>query len=67
MNAVNGGSFAVTAVRVNDARRGAQPVIDWLLRQEERMGLDTPRPYRDFEERVYRHRADLHPAKNASS
>lgn len=23
------------------------------------MGLGTPRPYRDFEERVYRHRADL--------
>ena len=23
------------------------------------MGLDTTRPYRDFEERVYRHRADL--------
>jgi hypothetical protein len=29
------------------------------LSQEERMGIDTPRPYRDFEERVYRHRADL--------
>jgi hypothetical protein len=27
--------------------------------QEEGMGLDTTRPYRDFEERVYRHRADL--------
>ena len=23
------------------------------------MGLGTPRPYREFEERVYRHRADL--------
>lgn len=23
------------------------------------MGLDTPRPYRDFEERVFRHRDDL--------
>jgi len=34
-------------------------VIAWLLEQEERMGLDTPRPYRDFEERVYRHRSDL--------
>jgi hypothetical protein len=29
------------------------------LEQEERMGLSTPRPYRDFEERVFRHRADL--------
>src|SRR5262249_33251175 len=30
-----------------------------LLEQEERMGLRTPRPYREFEERVYRHRQDL--------
>ena len=59
MNAVNGGSFAVTAVRKGDPRQGSEPVIAWLLEQEERMGLDTTRPYRDFEERVYRHRADL--------
>ncbi|WP_239992196.1 class I SAM-dependent methyltransferase [Rhodopila globiformis] len=59
MNAVNGGSFSVTAVRQGDPRRGTEPVIEWLLQQEERMGLDTPRPYRDFEERVYRHREDL--------
>ena len=59
MNAVNGGSFAVTAVRADDPRRGSQAVVEWLLEQEDRMGLNTPRPYRDFEDRVYRHRADL--------
>ncbi|MGH7067106.1 MAG: class I SAM-dependent methyltransferase [Acetobacteraceae bacterium] len=59
MNAVNGGSFAVTAVRRDDPRPGSEAVIDWLLAQEERMGLDTPRPYREFEDRVYRHRTDL--------
>jgi hypothetical protein len=59
MNAVNGGSFAVTAVRKDDPRRGSESVIAWLLEQEERMGLDTPRPYREFEDRVYRHRTDL--------
>jgi hypothetical protein len=59
MNAVNGGSFAVTAVRQADPRRGSEAVLGWLIEQEDRMGLDTPRPYRDFEERVYRHRADL--------
>ena len=59
MNAVNGGSFAVTAVRADDPRHGSEPVIEWLLEQEEGMGLDTPRPYRDFEERVFRHRTDL--------
>jgi C-methyltransferase C-terminal domain/Putative zinc binding domain/Methyltransferase domain len=59
MNAVNGGSFAVTAVRKTDPRRGSEAVLSWLLEQEDRMGLNTPRPYRDFEDRVYRHRADL--------
>ena len=59
MNNVNGGSFAVTAVRRNDARRGSERVLDWTSQQEENMGLSTPRPYRDFEERVFRHRADL--------
>ena len=34
-------------------------MIDWLLDQEDRMGLNTPRPYREFEERVFRHRDDL--------
>ena len=60
MNAINGGSFAVTAAKVtNKSVKTNQPVIDWLLEQEGRMGLNTPRPYRDFEERVFRHRDDL--------
>lgn len=60
MNAVNGGSFAVTAAkRANKSIQTNGAVIDWLLDQEDRMGLSTPRPFRDFEERVYRHREDL--------
>lgn len=60
MNAVNGGSFAVTATkRSNRSIHTNQAVIDWLLEQEEHMGIGTPRPFRDFEERVYRHRDDL--------
>ena len=45
MNAVNGGSFAVTA-----SHKGSSPhkpnsaVLDWLLAQEDRMGLHTPKP-----------------------
>jgi C-methyltransferase-like protein len=59
-NGINGGSFAVTAAhRANTAIRPNRAVIDWLLQQEERMGLDTPKPYREFEERVFRHRQDL--------
>jgi hypothetical protein len=60
MNNVNGGSFAVTAThRANRAMKANDAVIQWLLDQEDRMGLNTPRPFRDFEERVYRHRDDL--------
>jgi C-methyltransferase C-terminal domain/Putative zinc binding domain/Methyltransferase domain len=60
MNNINGGSFAVTATKTtNHSLTPNQAVIDWLLEQEEKMGLGTPRPFRDFEERVFRHREDL--------
>lgn len=59
MNGVNGGSFAVTAGHRGAPHKKNDAVINWLLEQEERIGLHTPRPYRDFEERVFRHREDL--------
>lgn len=60
MNSVNGGSFAVTATKAhNKSIQTNHAVINWLLGQEDRMGLNTPRPYREFEERVFRHRDDL--------
>ncbi len=59
MNSVNGGSFAVTACKVNAIYKSNQPVINWLIRQENEMGLDTPEPYRNFADEVYRHRKNL--------
>ncbi len=59
MNGTNGGSFAVTAALQASPLPANEAVISWLLGQEERMGLDTPRPYRDFETRVFQHRLDL--------
>ena len=59
MNAVNGGSFAVTAARKGSGRRRNLSVIEWLLETESRMGLHTPKPFRDFEERVFEHRRSL--------
>ena len=60
MNAVNGGSFAVTVAKAaNQNVEANDAVINWLLEQEGRMGLSTPRTYREFEERVFRHREDL--------
>lgn len=59
-NAVNGGSFAVTAThRSSNHYKPNDAVINWLLEQEDLMGLGTTRPYREFEERVFRHRQDL--------
>ncbi|MFB2567015.1 class I SAM-dependent methyltransferase [Rhizobium sp. IMFF44] len=59
MNAINGGSFAVTAAKASSTAKVNDAVIKWLMEQEHRMGLHTPRPYREFEERVFRHREDL--------
>ena len=60
MNAVNGGSFAVTAKKKRSRGEAILvPVRDWLLEQEARMGLDSPAPFRRFEEEAYQHRDDL--------
>ncbi|KFN39678.1 methyltransferase [Smithella sp. F21] len=59
MNAINGGSFAVTACKSHASFAQNGPIINWLLKQEEEMGLDTPKPYRDFEEMVFKHRKNL--------
>lgn len=59
MNAVNGGSFAVTACKKGAKYVSNKPIINWMLKQEKDMGLETPKPYRDFEEKVYRHRQNL--------
>ena len=59
MNGVNGGSVAVTACHERADISGNQSVVAWMLEQEQNWGLDTPKPYRQFEERVFKHRADL--------
>ena len=60
MNAVNGGSFAVTVCKnSNNSLPSNEIVVDWLLTQEIRMGVESYTPYKDFEEKVYRHRQDL--------
>jgi hypothetical protein len=59
MNAINGGSFAVTACKEKASYLSNTPIINWMIQQEDDMGLDTPKPYRDFEERVFKHRKNL--------
>lgn len=59
MNSVNGGSVAVTACHRDAEMPSARPIISWMLQQEDNWGLNTARPYRQFEDRVFKHRADL--------
>ena len=60
VNDINGGSFAVTATH-NSSKKYSEnkAIIEWMLLQEDRMGLNTPKPFRDFEERIFRHKDDL--------
>ncbi len=59
MNDINGGSFAVTACKKNAVHISNNAVINWLLQQEQEMGLDTAAPYEAFKERVFRQRKNL--------
>lgn len=59
MNSVNGGSVAVTACHDRAPLASVRPIIGWMLQQEENWGLNSPKPYRQFEDRVFKHRADL--------
>jgi len=60
INDINGGSFAVTVGHKNSNSYPENiAVINWLLDQEERMGLDTAKPFKDFSDRVFQHRTDL--------
>lgn len=59
MNAINGGSFAVTACKKGAYYKPNTPIINWLLKQEDDMNLDTIKPYQEFEERVFKHRKNL--------
>ena len=59
MNAINGGSFAVTACKNTALYPSNLPVINWLLKQEEEMALETLQPYEEFQRRVFKHRNNL--------
>ena len=65
MNAINGGSFAVTVCKNNSNFKSNTPVINWLLKQEDEMGLNTVKPYLEFKERVFKHRTSLKELINA--
>ena len=58
-NDINGGSFAVTAAKKDSKHLQNTAVINWMLEEEEKMGLNTEKPYREFAQRVQEHRESL--------
>ena len=58
-NRINGGSFSVTVCHEDASYKSNSSIINWMLSQEERMQLNTPYPYREFERKAYGHRSDL--------
>jgi hypothetical protein len=59
LNAVNGGSFAVTAARKDAGFEPDRQAIDHLLAEEAALGLASLRPFDVFRARVLRHREAL--------
>jgi cyclopropane fatty-acyl-phospholipid synthase-like methyltransferase len=59
LNAVNGGSFSVTAARQGAPHAADRQAVAALLAEEARAGLEGSRPYDAFRERVFRHREEL--------
>ncbi len=58
-NAVNGGSFAITAARLSSGHSACDDVTQDTLRREAALGLDRSATYEAFRDRVYRHRSEL--------
>jgi hypothetical protein len=59
MNSINGGSFAITAAKEESNYVPNDAIINWMLKQEENLELNSLKPYNDFKERVFNHRNNL--------
>lgn len=58
-NSINGGSFAVTACKINSDFTSLSPLVDWMIFQEKQLELNTIKPYISFKERIFKHRDSL--------
>ena len=59
LNDVNGGSFAVTAMKTRPGEALHAPIVEEMLAEERRLGIDTLGPYGRFAESVRKHRDEL--------
>jgi hypothetical protein len=59
MNDINGGSFAITACKWNSHFKSNSKIIEKILEDETALGLNTVKPYKDFELKMHQHKATL--------
>ena len=58
-NAVNGGSISVTAARVDSPIQERTEIVNWLLNQEEKLGVNTAEGWENFSVNVARRQNEL--------
>ncbi len=58
-NKINGGSFSITVCHQEAKYKSNLSIINWILSQEDKMQLNSPYPYREFERRAYSNRSEL--------
>jgi hypothetical protein len=60
INDINGGSFAVTACHKNSKKYTRnKTVINWLIKQEKELGIGKIDSYKNFGNRMSKHKSDL--------
>ncbi|MDD4899088.1 MAG: class I SAM-dependent methyltransferase [Candidatus Omnitrophica bacterium] len=58
-NDVNGGSFSVAVAKKGSAKWQESAEARKILKEEEKNGLDSLKPFEEFSQRVFRHREEL--------
>ena len=58
-NNINGGSFAVSAVKESSNFSTNSSLVGWHLTNEVNFGINSPRIFREFEHNIFTHRSSL--------
>jgi len=59
LNNINGGSFSVTVTKSNSSYQDKGSVVDKILSEEKRQALFQLKPYKEFSQRILKHREEL--------
>ena len=58
-NRINGGSFSIMAAKQTSSYKEARGLVARILRSEEKLGLHTLKPYKEFQQRVLQHKKEF--------